>query len=179
MLQFYQDLVKEFGIFPTWARVAPDFLTSVFTINLQHFMEKSSLQIKLALGGTVLVLPFVLLVVLSLMGRAFGFSANSVIGPYIAHNFRLAFFMLIVMPLLAFILNLIPLAQNAFSQKNVSEVLSLQFVRVNLATLAVAAVGIGAVVFLLGHDAIPCLVNGLINQHFHNFLPLVRICRDA
>ena len=62
---------------------------------------------------------------------------------------------------------------------NYGGVLTLKFVRANTLSLVVACVGIGIIALMLLHDAVPCFVNGLIQQGAHNIVPLFNTCKNA
>ncbi|MDR3642859.1 MAG: hypothetical protein P4L74_04505 [Candidatus Doudnabacteria bacterium] len=180
MRQTFDELIKDYGLVKTWLRVLPDFFISVLIINIKDFMEKSSLQFKLALWGVAMLVPFTLLVLAAMLGTLFHFPANNFIGQHIlAGHLGLAPFILIILPMGAFFMNLVPLVNNLFQQKQTSDVASLEFIRTNVLTLVVAVAGIGAAAFIPAHDAIPCFINGLIAQHFHNIVPLFDACRNA
>jgi hypothetical protein len=180
MRQTFDDLIKDYGLTKTWFRVLPDLFISVLIINLKDFMEKSSSQFKLALWGIAMLVPFTLLILAAMLRTLFHLPAINFIGQHvIAGHVGLATFILIILPIGAFLINLAPLANNVFQQKQISDVMSFEFVRTNVLTLAVTVAAVGAAAFLPAHDAVPCFINGLIAQHFHNIVPLFDVCRNA
>ena len=179
MDQTFADMQTDFGVFKTWLKILPDFFSSVFIINFKTIMEKSSLQFKLAMWGLVFIAPFALLSIAAIFGNLLGVPVNNAIGQQISHNIVVAKLILIYLPLAAFLLNIVPLTTNALGQKPLSNVITLQFVRVNFLSLVVAVAAIGSIVLLKAHDGIPCMVHGLINQGFHNIKPLLQVCRNA
>jgi hypothetical protein len=177
--QTFNNMVVDSGIIKTWFAILPDFIASAIKINLESLMRNSSLQFKLAIIGLVMLIPFGFFVALAIMGNLFHLTTNEIIGQNIAQNLILAKFLLIALPAAAFFMNLVPLASNTFEQKSMSHVLTPTFVRTNIPSLVVAAGGIGALVLLFGHDTVPCIVHGLMNQHFQNIIPLINVCKNA
>ena len=87
------------------------------------------------------------------------------------------FMWVILFPLLAVAINVIPLIKNTVKSKN--GIWNSTFLKVNLVTLAIILLGLSWVLFLKVHDSVPCFINHIINQGFTDFGHTIKVCKKA
>lgn len=90
-------------------------------------------------------------------------------------NSKLYFPVIFIFPLIAFMLSLGGLALGAY-KSGVREVLTLRFARANWLIAGAALIGAVSILFLSGHDFIPCMLKGFFTGQWQNML---QICAQA
>lgn len=184
MLQTFDDLYNErrsqhkgtLG-FVLW--VVADTLTHVIKENLKLF----TIHVKnapSAILGLVLLLPFSLLFTVGLSWQilhTLGFASSPNVGSLVPSR-NLGIGIALVLPALALLLNIGAIVIGAIRTRS-SLILSMQFVKTNFAMLAIVVLSAGAIIFMVGHDSIPCFVHGIMANGFSNTQSLISVCRNA
>ena len=173
-----------------WISVFLDTTESVFTEHL-NMMKKQGLKNYLNLNtynviGGILLLPFILILGSDFISRLVqgdfshpnmglvGFLSRSIL--YSGYD-KLLWAILVFAPLLAAVLNLIPLASSLRGESNKLTFRKLLFT----SPLSLLIVGMGLLFILIvaGHDAVPCFVNHLISNGFGNIWQTILVCKNA
>ncbi|GEM_PF-3110243 len=139
--------------------------------------------------GFFLLLPFMLLLGSDYLGRLIqgNFShPNTAVYDYLSQTilyseFRgqafLLWAILVISPLLAVILNLIPFISSLRLDKKKLTISTLLFA----SPLALIIIGMGTlfIIIAIGHDAIPCFIHRLMSDGLGNILRTISICKNA
>ncbi len=184
MLDTFDDLCRQHQL----ERRGPGFLAGVymetgFAVIKEHVMNIKETQ-KIGVVSLILLVPFCLTVALALgwqilysIGLA-GSPAN--VGEFLGRflgNSQLYFPVIFLFPLIAFLLSFGGLLVAAYRAGG-RATLTLEFARANWLILAVVVAAAVSALFLFGHDAIPCFIQGLLEGGWNNG-SLLQVCGQA
>ena len=173
-----------------WFSIFLDTTESVITEHINMIKKqgiKNYLNInKYNVIGGILLLPFVLILGSDFIGRVVqgdfshpnmgvvGFLSRSVL--YGGYD-KLLWAILVFAPLMAAILNLIPVISSLKRKKEKLTISTLLFT----SPLSLLIVGMGLLFILIeaGHDAVPCFVNHLISNGLGNIWQTILVCKNA
>jgi hypothetical protein len=134
--------------------------------------------------GALLLVPFLTLLGLDVLGRLIQGDLAHYNKSWYAAITQSALYreplmlqaIFIFAPLLAVVLNLIPiLASLRAAKKPTVRTLFLA----NPLALGVSGLGLLCLFIIYGHDVVPCMVNGLFSHGFQTFFNLIAVCRNA
>jgi len=188
----YQEEVEKYGKIGLgfWISVFLDTVESVVTEHMnmmkkQGFKKYLNINAYNVIGG-ILLLPFVLILGSDFIGRLVqgdfshpnmglaGFLSRSIL--YSGYD-KLLWAILVFAPLLAAVLNLIPLASSLRGESNKLTFRKLLFTRP--VSLLIVGMGLLFILIVAGHDAVPCFVNQLISKGFGNIWQTILVCKNA
>jgi len=124
---------------------------------MKQYFSNSANQ-KSFLWGVALMVPAGLFFLFASMSSLLNYSYLNNI-KYKGATLYLFLTCLIVLPLLAVTINILPLAHQVVQKKE--GIISLAFIKRNFWTFAVMIVGLGWIAFLFGHDTVGCAVQYL------------------
>src|ERR1043165_5863757 len=162
-----------------WISIFLDTAKSVLTEHM-NMMKKQGVKNYLNINtynviGGILLLPFLLILGSDFIGRvvqgdfshpnmgAVGFLSRSIL--YSGYD-KLLWALLVFAPLLAAVLNLIPVISSVRSENKKLSIRNLLFT--NPLSSLVVGIGLLFILIVAGHDAIPCFVNHLISNGLGN-----------
>ena|SRR5258708_363578 len=139
-------------------------------------LSKQFSNISLAVIGAILIAPFSALVALAILLNFLGAPplnlANTI------EDGRLTLLIVIIFPLVATVLNASALFIE-MTGKRMVEILSWQFMFKNILSMAVAGAAVLALLFLFGHDAIPCMIKNTHSLDWQSFRHVYDVCKNA
>jgi hypothetical protein len=157
------------------------FADTAIAIVREHLdLWKDSMKHKpVALAGLALTAPWIILFAGGLLWQML-YGLGLLGAPNLGGLFpsRTAGLVIIALPTVALALNAVALGSSAL-KPGPGGAISLQFLRANWLTIAVMLLGASAPVFLFGHDAVPCFVNGILRTGLRDLWPLLQACRNA
>ncbi|HUZ92765.1 MAG TPA: hypothetical protein VNG29_02075 [Candidatus Paceibacterota bacterium] len=182
LLQTFDDM-REDAAASDWF-IIRDAIASIPMQYVNYFHETMKIKFKnlpAAIAGAALLLPFALLVAIAapaqlLYKLGYANPVNVGIGQIIGTHVGLGTVILIFFPIAAFLINFVALIWAGFRDR---ELTVKQFVAGNVFSIVIMILGFGFALFLPFHDAIPCFVQGIWQNGFNNFLPLMNACRNA
>jgi len=134
------------------------------------------------LVSLVLLLPFLIMGCIDFAGRIlqgnlgrYNPAAYSVLSQTPLYWYPILFTWVILFPLLAVIISLIPLAIN--SRK--SSWRGIDYLKQNPVSVIIITVGILLLAVVILHDFAPCMVNNIMLQGFGHFQSIISLCRNA
>jgi hypothetical protein len=151
---------------------------------MKRYVQKTLNINKYNIIGALLLLPFFSVFFIDLAARiAQGdmIHYNRRIYAFLSHTIfyqtPVLFIWVILFPILAAILNLIPVLQN---NKNKQESpFHFSFVKQNLISLSLIAIGLGFLAIIKLHDFAPCIVHGLIHIGVGRLPYIISFCKNA
>ena len=173
-----------------WISIFLDTAKSVLTEHM-NMMKKQGVKNYLNINtynviGGILLLPFLLILGSDFIGRvvqgdfshpnmgAVGFLSRFIL--YSGYD-KLLWALLVFAPLLAAVLNLIPVISSVRSENKKLSIRNLLFT--NPLSLLVVGIGLLFILIVAGHDAIPCFVNHLISNGLGNIWQTIFVCKNA
>lgn len=185
MLQTFDDLCREKKHKPGGSMAG--FVLGVFgdtAINIigEHLeiMTNAMKNTPVEILGLTLLIPFSLLFLVGTVWQllnALGYAGSPDLGVFIP-NRDVGYALIFIFPAVAFVINLVTLVILAI-RVGPGSALSIQFARSHLFTLGIVALSAGAILFIFGHDAIPCFGHGLLREGLNNIWPLIKTCSNA
>lgn len=134
--------------------------------------------------GGILLLPFVIIFSADFIARVVQGDLTHYNRPFYAflsHNYILTgqaqIFWVILFPLIAVVLNIIPFVSSLMHHKKKFTLGSLFFA--NPLAIIIAGLGFLSLIIAFGHDVIPCFFNGIFLHSVFNIGKLISICRNA
>ncbi len=150
---------------------------------LRHLMTVFHLDQYNVLGG-ILLLPVLVMVAIDGISRIIQgdlIHYNRPVYTFLSHTplywFPVLFTWVILFPLCAVILNMIPLAKKVIARHG--KVLNRSFVIANGAGIIVIMVGLSLLAMIKLHDFVPCMIHGLLQKGAGFLFPLLNRCRNA
>lgn len=155
---------------------------------MKKYLEKTFHLNKFNVIGGILLLPFIFLFGVDFLGRIVQgdfthynrawYSAISHTILYVNYNGQapLLWAILIFAPILAVVLNFIPIINSLRKNKKLT-IINLSFA--NPLAIIIMGMGFFCLLVVLGHDIFPCVVNGLTKGGFENFFNVLSVCRNA
>ncbi|MCL4367114.1 hypothetical protein M1563_03005 [Patescibacteria group bacterium] len=198
MLEVFTELYQEeidkhgsAGIY-FWFAIWGDLLKSVLTQHWELMQKqgmkkylKSTFNINIYnVTGGLLILPFMVMLGLDLVSRLIQGDLTHYNRSYyqlLSQTFLMQgpaqLFWVIIFPLAALIINLIPFFKTAYTQQNRLAIKSL--VLTNLLAVAIMSVGLFALLLAFGHDYIPCFFHHLFLDGLDQIAKTALFCRSA
>lgn len=199
MFLAFQDLYQE--ELETNGRVGAGFWLSIFTDTVksglrEHFMLMKNQGIKKYLHinsfnilGIILLLPFLALFATDFLGRLVqgdfvhynrvwnsALSQSFLYKDYIG-KLSLLWFLLILAPILAVILNLLPIVGVLVRNKRKLTLKSLFLA--NPVAVIILGIGLFCLMIVYGHDFFPCTIHGIIYHGLGSIGKAISVCRNA
>jgi hypothetical protein len=185
MLQTFAEMSEDAGLAEVWQIILKDAILSLPREYLALIINNMRFEnIKFAVIGFLFLVPMGLFIVTAMTSQAlnqlmiYPNHLNDSIGQLIARYLPAAVVAFLVLPVLAVALNLAAV-QRSLLQKNRASLLSGTFLHSNLFSIVIACGGLLALVFLFGHDAIPCFLQGIYHHGLKGLWPLIQVCRIA
>ncbi len=157
--------------------------------SMKRYLQKTFLVNRYNVIGSILLLPFFLLLVSDFIGRAvqadfshpnlsfYNFLSGTIL--YRSYNGQapLLWMTLVFSPILAIIINFIPIV-SSLTKKN-EKLLFSKLLFANPLAVVIVAMGFLFIVIAFGHDVIPCFVYHLISNGLQNLGNTISVCRNA
>lgn len=196
MLIAFEDLYTErlinerkSGIF-FWLVISLDIVKSAFEQHRELIIKKGmkkyirqTLHINIynIIGG-LLLLPFLSVFFIDLIARIaqgdlthYNRPVYALLSHSLLYWFPVLFTWVILFPALAIIINLIPLIKNILKKYGSF----LLFIKQNVITLAIFAVGLAFLAIIKLHDFAPCFLHGLLKVGINQLPQIFSVCRNA
>jgi hypothetical protein len=133
-----------------------------------------------AIIGFLLLFPFGLLFAIGFGWQIFnslGYGSSPNVGSLVP-NRNVGIGVALVLPGWALLLNVGAIVIGSIRTRSAS-ILSMQFLKTNFAMLAIVVLSAGAIIFMVGHDAVPCFVHGIMANGLNNLRSVISVCRNA
>lgn len=175
-----------------WILQAFDFIKSageqhvslINKIGMKKYLNKSLHINRYNVIGFILLLPFLsvfLIDVISRIAQGDLTHYNRPVYTMLSHTLfywtPILFIWVIVSPTLAVLINLIPLIQNL--KKKHAEIKLFTFIRQNIVTLLIVAIGLGFIAIIKLHDFAPCVFHGTLKIGIGQLPHIISVCRNA
>ena len=185
MMQTFDDLAAEkspgksantFGFIlrmfgDTSAGILKEYLTLI---------SKTMKITPVAIIGFVFIIPFSVLVGIGIAWQIlhhFGLAGSPYLAEFIP-NKTVGYAIFFTLPIIAFLINATALFAG-IAKTGLGSAFSIKFAKTNFFALAVTGLSAGAMFFVFGHDAIPCLVHNVVKEGISNIRPLIETCSRA
>jgi len=190
----YEEELQEYGKirFIFWFSQAIDLLKSVFEQH-EDFLRKYGVKKytrnilhlnKYNILGVFFLLPFVSVFFIDVISRIVqgNLSHPNELVLHGLYNtplywFPILFTWVIIFPLLAFAVNVIPLVIKLLMKGR--KFTNVLFIKENIVTIAISLTGIFVISLVTLHDFLPCLINSLLVHGGSNLGNIILVCRNA
>ena len=136
------------------------------------------------MAGIMLLLPFLLVLTLDFSSRVVQGNLGhpntgmlQVLNRTWLYSPQVLFVWIVLFPLMAALLALVPVIRRAKKEK--VSWLNLNFLKLNLVSVVIILVGLGCVALVKFHDFAPCMAHGVLSHGFANFPNIFSVCRKA
>jgi hypothetical protein len=153
----------------------------VLKIGMKKYLQQTLHISKYNVIGFIFLLPFLLMFATDLISRiAQGDLThyNRPVYHYLSQTplywTPVLFSIVVVFPLIAVIINAIPLLQ-----QREKKVLSWVYLQKNSITLLLIAIGLGCIAIIKLHDFLPCMIHGILNGGLAHFTKMFPYCQRA
>ena len=134
--------------------------------------------------GSVFLLPSFIVFSIDLIARILQRDLvhyNRPVYAFLSHTFfyqfPILFIWAVVFPLLAVVINLIPVI--TYAQKKRFQITNFTFVKQNLASIIIFSFGIFFILLIKLHDFAPCTFHGLMRLGITQLPHIISLCRNA
>ncbi len=198
MLTVLQDMYQEEltrkgkAGFVFWISQTNDIIKSIMQQHVEVMIKKgmkkylqNTLHIKMYnIIGLILLLPFITMFFLDFAGRLVQgnfYYPNQQLFQTLYRTplywFPILFTWVFIFPILAIVLNIIPLIRLLLAKKSRNS--SIQFLIKNPITIAIICLGMVFIMFLSLHDFIPCFLKEVLNKGLGSLFIILSKCRNA
>lgn len=153
-------------------------------IGMKNYLQKTFHINKYNVIGGILLLPLVMVFSIDVVSRVVQRDLvhyNRPVYSLLSHTpfywYPVLFTWAILFPMLAVLINLVPLFQSF--GKNKTTIFSKVFVKKNLGSIIVLAIGLGFLALLKLHDFAPCTIHGLLRFGIGQLPHILSVCRNA
>lgn len=175
-----------------WLSQIADLTKSII---IQHFfmLQKNGLKKylrqeghinKYNFWGGLLLLPILSIFIIDTISRITQGDLthyNRPVYAFLSHTFLYSYPVLftwvILFPLLAILINLIPIILN--SQKKHASLVDLSFLAKNIISVILICIGLGFLIIIKFHDFAPCTIHGILNVGIGQLPHIISVCKNA
>jgi len=150
---------------------------------MKNYLQQTLHINKYNVIGFIFLLPFLLMFTTDLIARIVQGDLTHYNRPVYQFLFHtplywtpILYTIVFVFPLLAIMVNIIPLLQKKSRTKNV---FSFIYLRKNIVTLLLIVTGLGCIAIIKLHDFMPCMVQGIMHGGLTHFWQMFAYCRKA